>query len=379
MGMIVSQERLRRLIVAEPLFHDETGNFDRAVFDQTLIFSNMSEAMYVHGIQRDVLREQLGTAASGSVRVSRRFVEDFYRYRDERRVAETITVPNGDPMAYPEPDDEALEAVLTTNPERFQQPELRSLALIELRAEDLMDEIRVSEEELQSEFDSRRDDFFQPERRSLEQVLFDSEAEAVAFKTALDGGQPFAEAAEAAGLSPVVLAELSHAELAGQMADMAEVAFALEAAQVGEPIQSPFGWHVIRVTEILPSVEPVFEDLREELQAEVAERYAVDSLISLANQLDDELGGGAELEDAADILGLTVRRVRDLDRTGATASGDQPELPETDEFLREVFAAEIGETSLMGETPDGDLLRLPGRAVDAAGLAVAGRGARRCP
>lgn len=354
MGLVVSPERVKEQIVSQPMFHNEAGQFDRALFDQALQFSNMSERAYVIGVERDILRDQLGTAATGSVRVSRRFVEDFYRYRDERRIAETITVPNGDPSAFAEPDDAALEAILKANPERFQRPELRSLSVVELRAEDLMDEIAVSEDELMSEFEARRQEFVKPERRSLEQVLFDSEDEAKSFRAAVDGGQDFAAAAEAAGRSPVVLAELSHDELAAQMADMADAAFALDVGQVTEPIQSPFGWHVVRVTEILPPYEPQFEDQREELRAEVAERYAVDSLISLANQLDDELGGGATLEEAADSLGLTVTRITDLERGGATASGEQPELAQSDDFLREVFAAETGETSLLSETTDGD-------------------------
>jgi peptidyl-prolyl cis-trans isomerase D len=362
MGMVISQDQMKQRIVAEPMFQDETGRFDRALFDQALQISNLSETAYVIGVERDLLREQLGTAASGAVRVSRRFVEDFYRYRDERRVAETITVPRGGGEAFPEPDDAALQAVLTSRADRFQTPEVRSLTLIELRAEDLLDEVRVSDEELQDEFDARRAEFAKPERRSLEQVLFDSEAEAATFKTALDGGREFAAAAEALELSPVVLAELSQAELSGQMADLAEAAFALQAGQVTEPIESPFGWHVVRVTEILPPYEAVFEDQREVLQAEIAERYAVDSLISLANQLDDELGAGAELEEAADSLGLAVTNLRDLDRTGATATttatttsaGERPDLPQSDDFLRDVFAAEIGETSLLSETPDGD-------------------------
>jgi peptidyl-prolyl cis-trans isomerase D len=356
MGMVISQDQMKQRIVAEPMFQNATGSFDRVLFDQALQISNLSEAAYVIGVERDLLREQLGTAASGAVRVSRRFVEDFYRYRDERRIAETITVPRGGGEAFPEPDDAALQAVLTSRAERFQTPEVRSLTLIELRAEDLLDEVRVSDEELQDEFDARRAEFAKPELRSLEQVLFDSEAEAAAFKTALDGGREFAAAAEGLGLSPVVLAELSHAELSGQMADLAEAVFALQAGQVTEPIESPFGWHVVRVTEILPPYEAVFEDQREVLQAEIAERYAVDSLISLANQLDDELGAGAELEEAADSLGLAVTNLRGLDRTGATstAGGEQPDLPQSDDFLRDVFAAEIGETSLLSETPDGD-------------------------
>ncbi|MDX1575019.1 MAG: SurA N-terminal domain-containing protein, partial [Kiloniellales bacterium] len=159
MGMVISQEQLRERIVSEPMFQNESGNFDRALFDQALQFSNMSEEFYVRALERDLMREQLGTTANGAVRVSRRFVEDFFRYRDERRVAETITVPYGAGADYADPGDEELQAILDSRSERFQTPELRNVTLLELRAEDLLDEIRVSEEELQEEFDARRDEF----------------------------------------------------------------------------------------------------------------------------------------------------------------------------------------------------------------------------
>jgi peptidyl-prolyl cis-trans isomerase D len=354
MGLVISADQLLRHIVAQPAFQNEKGEFDRAIYAQMLQVSNTSVRVYEEQVRRDLMREQLGTAANGAVHVSRRFVEDFFRYRDERRIAETISVPNGDGAAFPEPDDAALQAVLTAHAERFQQPERRSLVLIELRAADLVGEIRVSDEELKSEFEARRDEFAKPERRSLEQVLFDSKAEAESFKKALDAGQDFAAAAKAAGRTPATLSELTHEQLAGQLPALADAAFALQAGQVTAPIESPFGWHVVKVTEILPPYEPVFEDQREVLRSEIAGRHAVDSLVSTANQLDDELGGGATLEEAANSLGLTLTHLQDLGRDGTTATGERPELPKSDEFLSAVFNAQIGETSLLSETTNGD-------------------------
>ena len=63
MGMVISQDQMKQRIVAEPMFQDETGRFDRALFDQALQISNLSETAYVIGVERDLLREQLAAAA----------------------------------------------------------------------------------------------------------------------------------------------------------------------------------------------------------------------------------------------------------------------------------------------------------------------------
>lgn len=300
------------------------------------------------------MREQLGETATQAVVISREFVDDFYRYREERRVADAIVLPVGDGADIAEPDEAELEATHQAHAARFQRPEFRSLTLVELRAEDLLDEIHVDEAELTAEFESRRGDFALPERRNLEQVLFQSAEDAAAFKEALDGGRDFAEAAkEPFGLTPITLTELSLEDLSAQMPEVADSVFALEVGQVSEPLESPFGWHVFRIDEILPAYEPLLEDHRDALYAELAERQAIDSLVSLANQFDDELAGGATLEEAAASLGLTPRRLEGVDREGRDASGEEVALPDADNLLAQVFGAEVGEPSLVTELPDG--------------------------
>lgn len=354
MGLVITSDQLRNYIMSQSMFHNEKGDFDRALYDHALQISNMSKTVYEEGVKRDLKRQELGDAVSGAVQVSRRFVDDFFRYRDEHRIGETITVPAGDGANLPAPDDATLQTVLTSHPKQFQEPERRSLTLIELRAADLLSEVRVTDEELKSEFEARRDEFAKPERRSLEQVLFDTKAEAESFKAAVDGGQDFDAAAKAAGRTPVDLSELSHDQIAAQMPGMADVVFGLKVGEVSAPIESPFGWHVVKLKKILPPYKPVFADQRDALRAEIAQRHAADSLVSMANQLDDELGGGATLEEAANHLGLKVTHIKGLRRDGTAAEGAKSDLLKSGEFLKAVFSATAGDTGLLTETKNGD-------------------------
>ncbi len=354
MGLVVSEEQVKRRIVAEPAFQGETGAFDPSRFTQVLRINGVSEDQYVSQLRQNIAREQLGRVATGGVAVSRHFLDAFYIYREERRIAETILVPSGDGADLPEPDVAQLKEVHEAFANRFESPEYRAVTLIELRPEDLLDEVAVSEEELEAEFEARRDEFAEPERRSIEQLVFDSESEARVFKSALDGGQDFMEAADSLlGRAPVALTEVSQNDMALQFPELAAAVFSTSEGRHGGPSESPFGWHIFRVSAIEPALNPSLADVRGSLKEEIAWRSAIDSIISIANQLDDEIAGGASLEAAADRLGLRLRKLPVLDRLGQHESGETIALPTAGQLLPDIFAAAAGEESLLRETPDG--------------------------
>jgi peptidyl-prolyl cis-trans isomerase D len=354
MGLVVSEDQVKRRIVSEPAFQGETGAFDPSRFTQVLRISGVSEDQYVSQLRQDIARGQLGRVATSGVNVSRHFLDAFYTYREERRIAETIPVPSGDGADLPEPDDAQLKEVHEAFADSFESPEYRAVTLIELSPDDLLDEIAVSEEELEAEFEARRAEFAEPERRSIEQLVFDSASEARVFKSALDGGQNFTEAADGLlGRAPVVLTEVSQDAMALQFPELAAAVFATAKDGHGGPSESPFGWHVFRVTAIEPALNPTLADVRDDLKEEIARRSAIDSIISIANQLDDEIAGGASLEEAAGQLGLKLRMLPALDRLGQDKSGETITLPTPGQLLPDIFAAATGDESLLSETPDG--------------------------
>jgi peptidyl-prolyl cis-trans isomerase D len=355
MRLAVSDAQIKRRIVEDPQFQDAEGTFQEARFVQALRTSSVTEQQYVNDMRRDIQRSQLVSAATDAVAVSRSFLATFYTYREERRIAETILVPASDGADLPTPDDEALAGIHVTFAERFQRPEYRSVSLVELRASDLVDEIVVDEEEVRIEFEARRDEFSRSEARTLEQVVLDTETQAQGFRDALDDALDFTAAAQSIlGQSPVTLSDVTRDELALQMPDLAEAIFSLNQGGVGGPLESPFGWHVFRVNAVEPAHDPEFEELREQLAEELARRAAIDSLVSIANQLDDELAAGASLEEAAAQLSVAVRKLDAIDRSGLDRAGEPVDLLAADQVVPAIFATAAGEESLLTETPDGD-------------------------
>jgi len=356
MGMAVSETQIKERIVNEEVFKNALGDFDRARYNLILQNNNITEQQFIDSLVRDIKRQQIVEAVTGATVAPQALAEALYVHQQEQRVAETLAVAKSDPEKLPAPSEDDLKAAYEEHASRFLAPEYRSVALIYLRAEDLLADNQVSDEELRQEFDARREEFRVPELRQVEQMVFADEFEAKDAKTRLDGGADFAEVSRTAlGRDPVGLGEVARGDLEEQLPELAAVVFGLATGEFGGPVESPLGWHILRVTEIEPGLEPAFDTVREELAEDMAMRLAIDAMVELANDLDDELGSGASLEEAADVLRLKTREIAAVDGSGTGPDG-QPvaDLPSGQEFSQVVFQTASGETSLLTETRDGN-------------------------
>jgi peptidyl-prolyl cis-trans isomerase D len=350
MGLRVSDEQVVERLRQQEAFRT-AGTFNRQMFEQTLRRSGLTEERYVQLLRSDINRQHLAFAATGGLQIPQGMAEALYRYRNEERIADYVTLRN-DSFEVPDPDTQTLREFHEANGDLFMAPEYRKLTLIQMRPEDLLDEVSVSEEELRDAFETRRSDFTQPERRRVRQIVFDSQDQAQQAVDLLSEGRTLdAVAQQLLSRAP---ADLGMNSRQGLLPALREPAFDLDQGAVSQPIESSLGWHVVKVTEIQQGQAPEFEEVRDQLREELAMDKAVDSLVQLANTLDDELAGGAKLEEAADTVGMPVRTIEQISQQGRTPDGETVEnLPQGGEFLSTAFETPDGERSLLRETPEG--------------------------
>ena len=360
-GLAVPEPQIQQRIYEEDLFRDQFGSFDPARFRQFLEGASYSEQSFVKRLTGEMQSQRIAGGIADAVSAPEALARRIYEFENERRVARFIRLPQAAESDVAAPDDEALKAFYDQNAATFMSPPFRAVTFIQLRPSDVAAEVAVAEDVIVEEFESRRSEFGSPERRTIEQMVFNSEEEAKAAFEKLAAGEDYeAVAQETTGQAPI---PLGSTDGSGLLPVLRDAAFALEEGVGSEPFESPLGWHIVRVTEIVPAVEPELAELRDQLRDEIALREAVDSIVSLANELDDQIGGGASLEDAAESLGLNPRHLEAIDRQGRDRNGEAiADLPPSDVFMTEVLNTPVGETSLMQETGDGGyfVLRVDG-------------------
>jgi peptidyl-prolyl cis-trans isomerase D len=282
----------------------------------------------------------------------------LFNWERQRRVAQVAELTLLD-APEPEPPTEAqLERFHANNPDRFSTPEMREVTLGVLSAETLADQVEVSDEELRAAFEARRGQFETPERRELQQALLPNEEAARRIAEAWRADPDLAaieREAQAAGGSAVSLGAVTPADV--PVPELAAAAFDAPPGSVTAPVQSPFGWHVIRVASVTPGTAVTLDSVRERLGQELAIEKAADLAFERANRVEDALAGGASLEEAGRRYGMQVATLR-LDAEGRDAEGAPVPLPVPvagrEEALRAIFAAEPGRAPRLEELRQAD-------------------------
>jgi foldase protein PrsA len=128
---------------------------------------------------------------------------------------------------------------------------------------------KVSDEDIASYYEEKKQDFAQPERRDLRVVLTKSQAKADEAKAALEGGQGFAEVAKQYSIDEASKAQ--GGKLPAVAKGQQEKAFddAIFAARKGElkgPVKTQFGWYVFEVTKIQPASQQTLEESKETIR-----------------------------------------------------------------------------------------------------------------
>jgi peptidyl-prolyl cis-trans isomerase D len=107
---------------------------------------------------------------------------------------------------------------------------------------------------------------------------------------------------------------------------------------------------VVRIFKITPGRRQRFEEVRAEIAKAMAREQALDSLYQVANKLEDELAGGASLEEAAKRLELKLAKIPAIDQAGRDRKGTAVTgLPGGAEFLKVAYATEVGRDSRLTE------------------------------
>lgn len=348
LGVRLSDDVVRSRVLADPQLQGPNGQFDRDRFQQVLYQNNLSEAGFIAMYRDDFTRALITEALSGGARAPEIVVDRLYRYRNERRGGDAVFVPSSSFTSVGTPTDADLKTVYDENHDRFTAPEYRALTVVRVSPDDLLPQMKVTEQQIQDEYQARLPNLGTPEKRDVEQLLYPDEAAAKAAYDKLKGGADFEALAKdnKQTADQTNLGSVTRKDMVPQLADRV---FKLAQGGVSEPVQSSFGWHILRVTKIEAGQQPPLAAVHDQMATEVKTRLAGDAAYDDSNKLEDAVNGGATLEEAAAKIGLTPVKVAAVDVHGNGPDGKAvPILEGANDALTTAFdTSEGSDTQLL--------------------------------
>src|SRR5687768_8680360 len=344
-GLGVSRRMIDQQIASIPEFHDVTRRFDESIFRQVLARENLTEMQVREEFATRLMQRQLLGPVARAVHVPAALAQRYASLLLETRTGSVGAVPSAAMGSGAEPTEAEIASFYRSNEACYTIPERRVIRYAVFGTENVAAEAQATEAEIQAAYRSNPA-YAAGESRRLSQVVLD-EAAARALAQKVAAGTPFAAAAAQAGrsASDIALGVNTREAFAAKSspAVAAAVFGAAKGATVG-PIRGPFGWHVVKVEDVIVTPARPLASVRGELATQIQQRKAANALNDLATRIENAIGEGSTLDEIAAAQKLNVKETAPVTATGAapeTAGWQAP--PELQPMLEGAFALEPGE------------------------------------
>ncbi|MFA6051903.1 MAG: SurA N-terminal domain-containing protein [Methylobacter sp.] len=316
-GLVASDDTAREFIKSLAYFQVD-GKFDEKQYKALLNSQRMSSAEFVNRIKNALTMEQFQRSIIDSSFATAYDVEHFFKIQNQQRDVDYVTVAL--PKLAEQPSEKDVEAYYQQHQDLYQTPEQVSVEYVELSLEETAKTIDVTDEKLKAFYEEQKDQYTTAERRKISHILFainDKIDEKAALEKALKAKKDL-ENKDFAVLASEVSDDKLSAKAGGDLGlfnagvmekSFEDAASALKLGEVSAPVKSAFGYHLIKVTELLSGEVKPFDSVKAEVtkayqkaQAENAFYEAGETLTEMSYENPDNL------KTVADALGLTIKK-----------------------------------------------------------------------
>jgi len=342
-GYRLSDARLAQMIREAPYFQRD-GRFDSGLYQALLQREGTNPVEFEARLRRENLTSQLQRGLTDTAFVTPSDVSALARLlQQERRISYAVIEPKAlEARVRLTPED--IETYYNEHRDAFLTAEQVRIEYVRLSAADAVKQYQPTDDELRQAYAAEAGRYTTPATRRASHILIavpaganaEDEAKAKArigdVERQLRGGGDFAKVARASSEDPesaakggdlgVVTPGLLPAELERELNS-------LKGGEVSKPVRTPFGYHLVKLTQYTPEKRVSFEQARQELIEAVQRRRGEERFFEQAERLRTLAYENPEgLEPVAKELGLAVQRSDWLVRTGGSGIGANPRVVE---------------------------------------------------
>lgn len=373
--LVTSDQRLARELQRNETIaalRGPDGKLDMERYRQLAGAQGMTPEMFEAGVRSELSANQVLLGVGGTTLVTPAQVQLALDAFLQQREVQLARFSPADYASQVKPTDAELEAFYKENQALFQAPEQATIEYVVLDVESVRKGLTVSEQDLKTYYEQNLARLGGQEQRRASHILI-----------AVPKGAPEAEKQKARAKAQELLAQVkkapdSFAELAkkhsqdpgsaaqggdldffarGAMTKPFEDAvFSLGKGEISGIVETDFGYHIVKVTDVKLPKQRNFEQMKPELEAEVAKQLAQRKYAEAADTFTNTVYEQSDsLKPVADKLKLQVRTATVTRQPAPGASGplanpkflDALFAPENIEKKRNTEAVEVAPSTLV--------------------------------
>lgn len=326
-GRTSSVAEINQAVKSNPAFQVD-GRFSFKAYEEIVPrYYNRSLAAFEANLADDLVVSQVANLIQQLAYSPKGAVLDDFHFTEDKLALDFIFFPNSAYLGGQEPDEEALSAYYEINKERWRVPAEVKIDYVKVDIDSFIDQVEVTEADLEDAYIEDSESFFSPEEAEVSHIL-------LRFPTLTPSEE---QKSEALILAQAALARLAEedfdvvaSELSQDSASSAtggslgtvkrgETLPAFEEAIFGPgkdspgtvigPIETLFGYHLIKVDSYTPDHTKTLEEAAPELTAIIqrrkARRLAINRIEDLLEALPTTISP-SNLRNTATSLGLDV-------------------------------------------------------------------------
>lgn len=290
-GLEVTEEEVMNKIEEMPMFQ-QNGHFDAQLYARLLEYHlHMSALSFEDQIKKGMIIDRLTDRLKSGIKISSKEVLDAYTERNEKIQAEYILISGNLSTEEITITDEEIRTFFDQHASDYQLLEKRNVQYIYINSHDFKSDLTIDELSLQQYYNAHKNQYTLPKQVRARHILKrsspqDTPEQKVELKTKMDeilakikGGENFAELAQKTSDDPGSAdkgGDLGYFSKGRMTAAFEKVAFALAKGEVSEVVETPFGYHIIMVEDIIEERTKPLEEMRPQIENNLREEKALE-------------------------------------------------------------------------------------------------------
>jgi peptidyl-prolyl cis-trans isomerase D len=327
-NVVITVARLREYIANVPAFQQD-GKFSYDRYKAFLASRGQSEASFEQSLRNDLRKQTFVQAVVESAITPKQVIDRIEHILLEQREVRELRFPAEQFASKVSITDAQVAEYYQANRTQFEIPESVRVEYVVLAPDTIAGNVKVAEEAVTSYYEQNKARYGTEEQRRASHILIAAEgsdkagarkkAEEILAKVKANPND-FAKLARENSKdtgSAVQGGDLGFFGRGMMVKPFEETAYRLKAGEISDVVETDFGFHIIRVTEIKPAQARPFADVRADIERELKNQQAQKNFTEAADQFTNLVYEQADsLQPAVQKLNLKLLSADNLTRRG---------------------------------------------------------------